>query len=334
MVTRKELARRANVAESTVTRVLNGGYASEKTREKVMKLAKELNYVPNALAQGLRTRRSGQIACVVPSIDSPFYGPVMQGVEDVAKHHDYVLSVYSSSVVESRGGTGFFTGRHDAVILISVNHEVVLRQLHGVRIPVVVYSDNGVSLEYNGEQLPTVAVNLRDELQEVVDYFVRHGHRHIGYIGTEDADKPANPRLDGFVTAMRRHELPIHHAIQFIPGHGSMESGYTGMAELVRKMPNLTAVVTMNDLVSFGAMRWMQDQGIRVPEDISIVGCDDLAFSSMCYPQLTTIQIPKNEIGRQLMLTTLKSMEDSEVPFTLLPTRMIVRASATNVRRI
>lgn len=323
----------ANVAESTVTRVLNGGYASEGTREKVLRLAKELNYVPNALAQGLRTRRTYQIACIVLSIDSPFYGPVMVGVEDVAKRNGYVLSVYSSSVVEQDRGTAFYTGRHDGVILLSINQNLLLEQLHGVQVPMVIYKD------YPEETtLPAVSIDLHSAVKEVVNYLVSLGHREIGYIGTNEREPLRNPRLNGFFAGMRECGIEVtSDQVQFMPDMGSMEAGYTAMAELHRKFPSMTAAIALNDLVSFGAMRWMQDQGLRVPEDISIVGCDDIAYSSMCNPPLTTIQIPKREIGNQLMSLLLRTLDGEEMTAlkeVRLPTRLIVRASASNVKSV
>ncbi|MCL6443072.1 MAG: LacI family transcriptional regulator [Alicyclobacillus sp.] len=331
MVTRKELALAANVSESTVTRVLNGGYASEETRQKVLALAEQLNYTPNALAKGLRTRRTQQIACIVLSIDNPFYGQMMLGVEDMAHRHGYVLTMYSAAVIEQGHGSSFFQGRHDGIILLSINPPGLLERLKWVRVPVIAYHDAGPHPE-----LDSVYIDLNKAVQAVVRHLVQLGHRHIGYIGTFVEQEP-NPRWWGFHHGIQACGLSIaEQQLQVVYGSGTMESGYTGMAELYRKFPDVTAVIAMNDLIAFGAMRWMQDQGIRIPHDVSIVGCDDIPYSAMCHPPLTTIQIPKREIGCQLMQLLLDRMQNSEdvreKRLLELPTRLVLRGTVANAR--
>lgn len=331
IVTRKELAARAQVSATTVTRVLNGGYVSESTRRRVMDLVRELDYIPNALAQGLRTRRSNQIACIVISLDSPFYGPMMLGVEEVARQHGYGLAVYSTSVVEQSHAATFYTGRHDGVILMSVDYQPFLHQMQQVQVPVVVYADFLVPPAFS-----TVGIDLEAAVEEVVEYLAGLGHTKIGYVGTEYSTDTLNPRLVGFRTGMKKLGLEVESTqVQLISGTGTMESGYTGMADMYRQCPGVTAIVAMNDLVGLGAMRWMQEQGLGVPNDISIVGCDDIPFTSMCNPPMSTIHIPKQEIGRKLMSMLLTKMNTAvaEPSRIVLPTRLVARSSSSNAKR-
>ena len=324
MVTRKEIAAMANVSESTVTRVLNGGYVSDEVRQRVLSLVDELNYLPNALAQGLRTRRTFQIGCIVHAIDNPFYGQIMTGVEEVAYLNGYVLTIYSSRVVEKSRGASFFAGRHDGIILLSIDQRRLLAQLHSVNVPIVTYSDSGPRAD-----LPYVSVDLKPAVIDTVDYLVKIGHKRIGFIGTQDKDRDTRPRLDGFQSAMEQHGLAdFPHQIQYVPSPGTMESGYAAMEKLYKKYPSVTAVIAMNDVVAFGIMRWIQDHGLQVPQDISLIGCDDNPYGSMSNPTLTTIQIPKREIGRQLMSLLLTVLEGKNpVKGVELTTKLLVRSS-------
>lgn len=334
MATRKEVASAAGVSESTVTRVMNGGYVSPIVRERVTEVINRLNYRPNALAQGLRTKHTYQIACIVPSIDNPFYSQVMQGVEEVAMRNGYVLTMYSSHVVEKDPGKSFFSGRHDALILLSPDELQgwLLKDLWEAHMPMATFWDWGTESPY-----PSVSVNLRSGMRSAVEHLQNLGHRAIVYISHAATSKDPNPRLQGFKEAMEAKGLSVQSRhVQYTGDRGTMAAGYSAMAELYHKNPSLTAVVASNDLLAFGAMRWLEDQGLRVPENISIVGCDDIAYSAMSNPPLTTIQLPKRDIGNQLMHLALSLMQgEFEEPSSTrveLPVRLVVRASTTNVR--
>lgn len=335
MATRKEVALAAGVSESTVTRVVNGGYVSPSVRERVTEVINRLNYRPNALAQGLRTKHTYQIACVVPSIDNPFYSQVMQGVEEVANKSGYVLTMYSSHVVEKNPDRSFFSGRHDALILLSPEeiNGWLLKELWEAHMPMVTYWDWGTKSPF-----PSVSVDLRAGMGKVVDHLVALGHRKIGYISHALSSKDPNPRLTGFKETMAAKGcVVLPHYIQYTSDRGTMTAGYSAMAELYRNYPEITAVVASNDLLAFGVVRWLEDQGLRVPESVSVVGCDDIAYSAMSNPPLTTIQIPKREVGNRLMSLVLSMIEEKQEEETSaahfeLPVRLIVRSSTTNVR--
>lgn len=334
MVTRKEVAALAGVSESTMTRVLNGGYVSDAVREKVVSVVQELNYHPNALAQGLRTRRTFQIACVVPWIDNPFYSEMVLGVEEAANRFGYVLSMYSSHIVEQNPDRSFFSGRHDGLILLAPRDldGFLVTELWESHIPMKMYWDWGGSPIH-----PGVSVDLREGMHEVIRYLVGLGHRRIGYLSHSPQDERENPRLHGIHDGFRESGIAIEsRVVQNVIDHGTMDTGYGAMAELYRKFPDVTAVVGGNDLLSLGASRWLQEHGIRVPEDVSLVGCDDIVYSSMSNPPLTTLQIPKREIGNRLVQLLVRQMEDgtsgTDELQVELPTRLIIRSSASNVK--
>ena len=338
MATRKEVALQAGVSESTVTRVMNGGYVSPSVREKVAKVIEEMNYRPNLFAQGLRTKRTYQIACIVPSIDNPFYGEVMQGIEEVAIEHGYVLSMYSSRVVNKSPGRSFFSGRNDAVILLSPGESRgwLLRDLWEAHMPLATFWDWETEAPS-----PSVSVDLRIGMQAAVEHLVSLGHRDIGYIGYMNparAETDRNPRLTGFKESMAAHGLRTHpDQFQYTADRGSLDAGYHGVEELVGKFPGLSAIVTSNDLLAFGAIRWLEEHGIHVPEDISVVGCDDIAYSALSNPPLTTIAIPKREVGNHLMNLVLSLIESRKShhdgsEHIQVPIELVVRSS-TAVKR-
>lgn len=184
---------------------------------------------------------------------------------------------------------------------------------------------------------PSVGVDLRAGMSQVVQHLHQLGHRHIGYISHAPTAKDPNPRLLGFKETMEAKGCSVQsHHIQYTSDRGTMAAGYSAMAELYRNYPSVTAVVASNDLLAFGAMRWLEDQGLHVPEHISVVGCDDITYSAMNNPPLTTIQIPKREVGNHLMNLVLALMngeyEDQTTAHVELPVRLVVRSSTTNVR--
>lgn len=317
----------AGVSVSTVTRALNGGYVSDQVRARVMAVIDDLNYKPNALARALRTGRTHQIACICPAIDNPFFNEVIGGIEEVALESGFVLSIYSSRVIERRHEAFILPGRYDGLILLSPGelNGWLVTELKEAHIPFAMFWDWGAESPY-----ASVEVNLVSAVRDVISHLFAQGHQSVGYLGyLPVSDTDVNPRLLGFREAyaeVAREPLPAH--IELCAGFGTMEEGYAGASRLVRRSPGMTALFASNDMLAFGAMKWLRENGYVIPRDMSVVGCDDIPFSAMSNPSLTTIQIPKREVGQQLMRLVLQMLEgDEQVSRVELRSRLIVRDS-------
>lgn len=328
MSMRKDVAALAGVSESTVTRVLSGGYVSPDARKRVVAAIAALDYKPNAFARALRTRQTGQIACMAPTIDNPFFSEIILGIEEIAIQHGYVLTIYSTHVMQPKLGAMMLPGRQDALIVLSpgqLDHWLV-SELRSKDEPMVVFWDWGNRTEY-----PSVIVDLEAGLRQCVQHLLSQGHRQIGYLGYEPSGQDANPRLQGFYAEHAAHGLPVHPSqVELIAGTGTFEEGYKGMGRLIAKNPRLTSVVASNDLMAIGAIRLIRDVGRTVPGDISVVGCDDIPVSAMYDPALTTLRIPKREVGNELMrliLTMLRGEAGREATHVVMPSELMVRGS-------
>lgn len=330
---RKDVAKMAGVSVSTVTRALSGGYVSPSARAKVMSAIEALGYKPNALARALRTGRTGQIACVSPSIDNPFYSKIILGIEEIAAQHGYVLGIYSSRVMDPLYEPSLLPGRYDALILLSPTdvNGWLARLLKESHMPMAMFWDWGTESPYT-----SVTVNLVLGSRAATAHLFSQGHRAIGYLGYLPVDSTdANPRLAGFFQAYQDAEISYSpQIVELCVGVGTMEEGYAGIARLMRRMPGLTAIVASNDLLALGAMKWLREAGYNVPLDVSVIGCDDIPFASMASPALSTIQIPKKEVGNHLMRLILQMLADPDttVDHIDLPSKLILRDSVAKAR--
>ncbi|MCY0902587.1 MAG: LacI family DNA-binding transcriptional regulator [Firmicutes bacterium] len=325
---RKDVAKAAGVSESAVTRTLNGGYVSPSVRERVMLAIETLNYKPNALARALRTGRTQQIACISPAIDNPFFSEVIRGIEEIAIDHGYILSIYSSQVIDRRHETFLLPGRYDGVILLSPSelNSWLVQELAESHIPLATFWDWGSESPY-----PSVAVDLVTGVEEVIAHLFSQGHQRIGYLGyLPSAETDVNPRLLGFRRAFVNADVDrAPYCVELVAGFGTMEEGYAGASRLFRNYAGLTAVFASNDMLAFGAMKWLRENGYDVPRQVSVVGCDDTPFCTMSNPSLSTIQIPKRDVGQQLMQLVLKGQRNTDLTVHVtLPSRLIVRESS------
>jgi DNA-binding LacI/PurR family transcriptional regulator len=271
---------------------------------------------------------SQQIMCVSTTITSPFHNAVMQGVEETVVRNGYVFSALTSMTAGCEFESIASPGRYDGLILLTPNgtETPLVRALQESDLPIVVFWDWGTPSQY-----PSVTVDFQGSIGEAVGYLIELGHAQIGYVGyTPGFSGDTNPRLVGFLAAMAQHGLEVtQDQIELGIRHDDMEDGYAAAARLFRRTGHLTALVASNDLLAIGAMKWLRDSGIRVPEDCSVVGFDDISFAAMTNPSLTTVHVPKHTIGRQLaqLLLQLIQGEPLETTRVEVPTRLVIRES-------
>jgi len=326
----RDVALRAGVSPSTVGRVMGGyGYASENTRQKVLRIAKEINYHPHAIARSLKTGKSRTIGYLVPSITNPFFSHIARGIQDIT-------SIYSRNLILCNTGHDSNKTRSFVKMLIENRVEGVIHSLpggdetkhlvdslHQRGIPVVVASGSG-RLEY-------VDRVLSDRVQgalESTKYLLELGHVDIGVIAVKNSTT-SRLRLEGYRCALEEKGLRIDDSLISEGSGYSEESGYTQMKTLLARSKRPTAVLVFNDLMAVGALRAAEEEGLLIPQDLSVIGFDD-TFATLTRPQLTSVALPMYEIGKvaaQIFFDRVLKDDQEKPRKIVLSEKLIVRKS-------
>jgi LacI family transcriptional regulator len=336
-VTIRDVAAKAGVSVATVSRVLNDPeLVGQDTKERVLQAIQELDFHPNAMARGLSTQKTNTIGLIVTGITGFFFNELYQGIERAARLQGMKVLLFDSEHSERRALDGFtFLQQHQVggIIftsrLVSDDYYAVISRLG---IPVV------LALTTTSTSLPLSAFKVDDVRAcfDAVAYLVSRGHRKIGMIsGPMDDEVAGVPRLLGFQAGLRHYHLPYSdNQVEY--GNFRFEHGYDAMGRLLDRQPDnhLTAVLAASDEMAIGAIRCLNDRGLRVPEDISVMGYDDLQIARMVAPKLTTIAQPFDEIGEQAVNSLIDSIRgESKSPGGVyyLPHRIVERESVGTV---
>lgn len=326
----KEIAAAANVSVATVSRALQRPeIVSETTRQHIHEVVKRLGYTPNALARNLRTARTRLIVALLPDIANPFFSEVIRGIEQVAHESGYsvLLGETQSSLVREQAYADMVAARQ-ADGIITMSHRVPAIPIQG-RLPVV------NACEYvKDAQISSVYVDNVAAAGAAVDYLVMLGHRDIAFIAGPPASPICVDREQGYRLALQRAELPARAELT-VTGDFSIEAGERGIELLLSRGKTFTAVFCSNDEMAIGAMRALSTHGLRVPEDVSVVGFDDIRFARYMSPPLTTVAQPKNALGREAMSMMIELLNDAQVPprKRVLSAELVVRGSTAPPKR-
>ncbi|MBP7963732.1 MAG: LacI family DNA-binding transcriptional regulator [Caldilineaceae bacterium] len=334
-VTMRDVAKLAKVSQSTVSRVLNGtkdGISiSEETQQRVMEAIETLGYYPNLHAGSLRGQKTRMIAMMIADIANPFYHPMVRAVQDVAATHGYdVMITNTDHMVE--GEMHFI----EAVIRRPVDGMIMVpyyltdndfeRLVTRTGAPVAVLGQH-----VNHPRVDTVYGTDDQAIIEAITWLIQErGHQHIGYIGVTNMFAAGTRRKTAFMDALRQAGRPIEPQL-FEMGDWSPDSGERAMQSFLALPQPPTAVFAVNDLMAIGAMEAVQKAGLRIPEDIAIIGFDDIPPAVWVRPRLTTIAQYPAEIGRVMAEALFERLQgDYSGPNRRfeVPCRLVVRESA------
>lgn len=317
-VTIRDVARQARVSVSTVSRALSApGLVRETTRRRVLDVADAMGYQPNRAARSLITGRTGNLGIVVPDLQNPFYPGVLSGVQ--ARAREVGCSVFFSDSGEDpaaeetlvRGMAGQVDGLILCAPFASDDH---LAQLASVRPTVLL-----------NRVLPGVGSVLMDSsagMAEAVAHLAGLGHRECAYLSGPAGAWSNRRRLRGLLPAAREHGVAVRHLGPFDPNFpGGVRAADQALA------CGATAVVAFNDLMALGVLSRLADLGVAVPEQVSVVGFDDILYAAMCAPPLTTVALPMEAGGRAAVDLLLERLGGAEPSTRTLPTALRVRAS-------
>ena len=328
-VTIKDVARESGVNISTVSRALNNGYGvNEQTRKRVVAVAARLNYRLNRVARGLVTGRSHSLALLVSDIRNPFFAEVARGAEDAAQAEDSDLLLCNSDLdpdKQMQYVRSLLEKRVDGILMnsVSVLDRDQQAQLAACGVPIVLLNRSASSRAFS-----TVCADNETGGALAAQYLLDLGHRKIAHLTGPRQHGNLTDRTRGFVRTLESAKDPVHPIVI----HGRFN--FSGGAELTKKLlddhPDVTAIFAGNDVMACGAVRAILDRGLRIPDDLSLIGFDNIELSSVIHPPLTTIHQPKYEMGRAAVEILLRLARDKErqVPeHRLLGVQLIERQS-------
>lgn len=315
----KDIAAAAGVTHPTVSRALNDSpLISSETRERIQRLAREMGYIPDAVAQSLQTRRTHIIGLVVTSIGDPFFAELVKGVEEVARPAGFSVFLNSShndpnqeiQVIET-----FHRQRVDGILIassrIGANH---VERLARINVPVVLMNSQA---EGDHDFLHSVAVDDRIGARRAVEYLIELGHRRIGYIGVSDRPRSNTRRLRGYHDALRAAGIEPEPKWVRVEDHDpaledcDARAGTSAAGRLLEA--GVTALFCYNDVVAVGALLGCREAGIDVPDELSVIGFDDIDLARYVHPPLTSVAQPKRQMGGIAMQMIIDLLDEKPV---------------------
>jgi DNA-binding LacI/PurR family transcriptional regulator len=334
-VTIKDIAKRVGVSHTTVSRALRGNsLISDETSKRIRQVSLEMGYQPSAAARSLKTNRSQVLGVILSSLDDPFFSEILQGIEDSAQESNFSLFIAASRhdpARERKIVQTMMEHRVDGVILCSTSFGAEQgRQLLEYGFPtVVVNNQSAESFRYS------IYHDDVDGSRQVTRHLIELGHRRIAYLGNSISGRTTLDRLSGFQQEMEDASLSIPpEYVHEVPGGGS-EHGVSG-GDYFQSLPiRPSAIVCFNDLMATGVLKSIHQNGLHVPDDISVTGFDNINFSAYTDPPLTTFDQPKRFIGMEaarVLLGLLHSMADADEKVTILKGSLLVRASTAPVQ--
>jgi len=328
------IAKIAGVSSATVSRVINGSdLVRPETAERVRRVIADTKFVPNGSATTLKYGRSNSYGLIIPDMTNPFFSEFIRSFEGilVAKRQDMFMALTD----------------HHASRMKDTIHRMLVRQVDGVALlaseietePIETLIRNRVPLvtmdrRLVGQGLSDVSVHYLSGLTQAIEHLSQLRHQRIGYIGGSAGLTISDHRIDAFVKAMEKSRLKVDRRL-VVAGNYRVSGGEAGMTELLSMKDRPTAVVAANDLTAIGALRVLHRQGLSVPQDMSLIGFDDIELCDAFDPPLTSIRLPRQEMAEKFATALESSAKDPHAPGKIysIKTSLVVRGSTGSVRR-
>lgn len=328
-----DVAKKAGVSKSTVSRVLrDGGDVSPEARARVQRVVQKLGYQPSILAGGLRSRRSYSLGLIIPDIANPFFPEIARGVQKIADERGYTVLLANSDWLEQRERKFLDLARryHLDGLLINPAH-ISPHELQRLGCPVVVIGSRDAY-----EAFDCVGSDTSSAMRQAVEHLVELGHRRIALVPGPKDNAATDKRLAAF------HEHTIAFGLQsnartILYAEFTQDGGRRAAQQFMQRSPRPTAVICGNDLIALGMLSPLRAAGLRVPEEVSIVGIDNIDATSVANPPLTTIAKNKPRLGEEaaaLLIDRIEGRATGPARHVLLPTELVSRESVAPTREL
>lgn len=338
-ITIHDIAKIAGVSSATVSRVLsNSTYpVSAATKEKIRRIAKESNYIPNLLGKQLKTNSSMTIGVIIPSISNPFYSSVILGIEGIARQHNFHVIVCNSlhdAALEEEYLKTIVENQVKGLIISSISTDKeMLKNMMDTGMKVV-----AIDQKVEGEGIRQIEFDYRKGGYLATRHLQARGHKHIGYV-TSQMDRPSRRSIyRGYVEAMEEAGL------EPVMVESADEDVYNSLYEfdigkkLTSQLLNIanppSAIFACNDVMAFGVINELTRRGIQVPQDISVIGFDGIEYGQMIQPPLTTIKQPDYEMGKMACNMLMEMLKGDEGPMfdVMLQPKLLERSSVSQTK--
>jgi len=331
-----DIARIAGVSHTTVSRALHESpLISEATRSRIQQLASEMGYTPNAIAQSLQTRQTSTIGLVVTSIADPFFSDIVKGIEEVARAAGFSVFLstsYNDADQEMAIIETFHRRRVDGIIISSSRTTNYGQSLDHIQVPTVLINSQA---ESQTKVLHWVCVDECKGTQLAVEHLLQLGHRSIGYLGVSNRPRSNQQRLLGYQNALKAYGLPCHDEwiVTSAGDETSLEDDVsTGKLLLpLLLQAGVTAIFCYNDMIAVGVLMACRERGIAVPQQLSVIGFDDINMANYVTPPLTTIRQPKVQLGSLATEVLLDLLNGRPGQNHLLLSTLVLRASTAQL---
>ncbi|MGB9680444.1 MAG: LacI family DNA-binding transcriptional regulator [Thermoanaerobacteraceae bacterium] len=333
-VTIKDIAKLANVSITTVSRVINNKTegVSEETRERILQLVKEYEYQPNAIARGLVTKKTKTLGLIIPDITNPFFPDIARGVEDSA--HIYGYNVFLCNTDDNLDKESEYINALkekyvDGIIFTSssIPKQEHIKELIKTGIPIVI-----MDRRIESEDIYGVFLDNYEGGYIATKHLIDLGHKKIGCITGPLYSKSARERLEGYKECLIENGFEYDESVVF-EGDYKINSGITGSEKLLNLHKKISAIFACNDLMAYGAYKTIRSRGYKIPDDISIVGFDDIQLSQILEPQLTTIRQPAYDMGLTATRMLIKLIEGEKLNRKIInfKPKLIIRQSTGSI---
>lgn len=341
-VTINDIAKHTNLSIATISRVLNNtDYpVSEEKRQQILQAAKELDYIPNGLSKALKTGRSLEIGVLLPSLLNPYYAEVVSGIEKACYEQGYnpVFCSSNNEPRKEREHLDFFIKMRMAGNIVSTigKDNALVEHALTSGLPLVLFDQPAVHANCD-----SVTYNFYRAGKMAAEHLLAQGHRDIAFLTLPFDRQSRVDRYEGFLSVLQAAgiDFPPDHLFitQLEDGDHSNVNEFSGGRRLVRQMvesTHVTAIVAINDFIALGAIKELVQSDLRVPEDISVIGFDDIAFAAMTTPSLTTVKQPSFEMGYQATQTLLEKIESGREARSavVLQPQLIERRSVCSIK--
>lgn len=327
-----DVAKKAGVSKSTVSRVIadDGESVNPETKERVLEAVADLGYVRDVVASSMRTARTHTIMLAIPDITNPFWPAATRGVQDIMDTEDYAVIFANSDWSKEREHNFLKMAQSNRIDGIIINPVGVSDQdLQSLKIPVVIL---GIHQGYN---FAMVGTDSRKGAREALEHLINLGHKRIGLILGERRGRNRDSRLPQYLQSLSGAGItPDEHLIVTVPFN--QNGGNEGMKSILLSAEKPTAIFCENDILAIGAMQAIHSEGYAIPEDISIIGMDNIFAASTTMPPLTTINKPKYEIGFQAAKILLKQIKEKKLTSSqkkIISCNLLQRGSTAPIER-
>lgn len=323
MATRKDVAEYAGVSVATVSYVVNNTkHVTPEVKARVEEAVRALHYTPNLVARSLVTRKTQHVAMLVNNLKNPYYTEMLAGAQAVASKKGYIVSTIMIDYSNPEEGLKLAARGVDGVILATVQTEETAKLLDG-SIPYATPTGNLFS-------------SYREGIFEAVKALKKYGHRDIAYLSGLHLNPERHGRYRNLMEALEYYGLPYNENLM-VDGNSREETdeaaGEHAMRELLKRKEHFTAVLALNDLMAFGAIRELNKKGMSVPEDVSVIGCDNLEMGKYFIPALSTLDVSSFEMGKYLMKTLIARIENKPEPHKVITSSYLERESVGKCKK-